>query len=52
MESSDDEEEANICLMENHQDDKITSYFSYHFFHICKKITKETSKLEEIVSIS
>lgn len=37
MESSYDEEEANTYIMENHRDDKVTSYFSYHdFFHICK----------------
>lgn len=38
-----------IC---NHQDDELTYYFSYHnLFHICKMITKETSKLEQTVFI-
>lgn len=53
IQSSDDEEEFNICLMENHQDDDVTSYFSYYdIFRICKKLTKETSKLKQIVSTS
>lgn len=39
--------------MENHHNDKVTCYFSYQvLFHIFKKITKETSKLEQIVYIS
>lgn len=39
--------------MENHQDDEVTSCFSYHdLFHISKKITKEATKLEQIVSTS
>lgn len=47
------EEEANVYLMVNHQDDEVTSYFSYHnIFCICKKLTKETSKFEQIVSTS
>lgn len=45
MESS-DKEEANIFLMENYHDDEVTSHFSYQdLFHICKKLTNETSKL-------
>ena len=53
METSYNEEEANIYLMVNHQDYEVTSYFSYHnIFCICKKLTKETSKLEQIVSTS
>lgn len=36
--------------MENHQDDGVTPHFSCHdFFKICKKLTKETNKLEQIV---
>lgn len=31
--------EINICLMENHEDNKITSHNSYHdLFQICKKL--------------
>lgn len=30
IESSYNKEEANICLMENHQDDEVIAYFSYH----------------------
>lgn len=51
MESSNDEEEkSNIYRMTNHQYDEVTSHFSYHdIFRICKKLTKETNKLEKIV---
>lgn len=46
-------EEANIFLTENHQDDDKTSHFSYqNLFLICKKITKETCKLEQTISTS
>lgn len=47
MESSNDEEEkANVYLMIKHQDDEVTSQFSYHnLFRLCKKLTKETKKL-------
>lgn len=42
--------ELNIYLMENHQKDKVTSYFSYqNFLHICKKLNKET-ELKQIIS--
>lgn len=42
MESFNDEEEKpNICLMENHRDDEVTSHLSYHdLFRICKKTNK------------
>lgn len=47
MESSNKEEEK-LYLTKNHQDDEITSHFSYQdLFRICKKLTKETSKLEK-----
>lgn len=52
MESLDDEE-VNVFLMENHQDGDVPSHFSYQdFLCICKKLIKETSKLEKIVSVS
>lgn len=39
--------------MENQQDDEVASHFSYQYlFHICKKPTKEMSKLEQIISTS
>lgn len=45
MESADDEEEFNICLMENHQNNEVTFYFFYNDpFCICKKLIKETRK--------
>lgn len=44
-------EEVNLCLMENHQDDEVTSHFSYQdLFCICSKLTKETTKLKQIIS--
>lgn len=53
MESPNDEDLANIHLKETHQDDEVTSYFSYHdLFCICKKLTKETRKLERNFSTS
>lgn len=46
-------EEAKICLMANHEDNEVTYHFSYHdLFQICKKLNKETSKLEQIFSNS
>lgn len=46
-------EEVNICLMANHEDNEVTYHFSYHdLFQICKKLNKETSKLEQIFSNS
>lgn len=38
MESSIElEDESNICVMENHKNDKVTSYFFYdNLFCICK----------------
>lgn len=51
--SNDEEEKCNIFLMENHQEDGVTYHFSYHdLFRICKKITKETNKLEQKNSTS
>lgn len=39
--------------MENDEDDKVTSYFTYdQLFHICKKLNKESSQLKHIVSVS
>lgn len=39
--------------MVNHQDDEVTSHFSYQdLSHICKKPTKETSKFEQTISNS
>lgn len=39
--------------MENHQDNEATSHFFYHdLFRICKKLKKETNKLEQIISTS
>lgn len=36
--------------MANHQDNEVTSHFSYwYLFCICKKLIKETSKLEQII---
>lgn len=55
MESSYDEEKekANICLMANYQDNEVTSQFLYHdLFGIWKKLTKETTKLEQISFVS
>lgn len=46
-------EEVKTCLMANQKEDEITSYFSYQdLFHIFKKLTKEISKLEQIVFTS
>lgn len=47
-ESSDVEEEKdNLYLMTKHQDDDVTSQFFYHYlFRLCKKLMKETTKLE------
>lgn len=43
-------EEANICLIRNYQDGKVTSQFCYQdLFHICNKLTKETCKLEQVI---
>lgn len=48
-----DKEKSNICIMTNHEEDKVTSYFSYQdLFHICINLTRKTSKLEQIVSSS
>lgn len=47
MEFSHDEE-TNICLIGNHQDEEVTSYFSYQdIICICKKLTKGTNQLEK-----
>lgn len=46
-------EEVNLYLTKNHQHDKVTSHFFYQdLFRICKKLTKEMSKLEQIISTS
>lgn len=52
MESPDDEDEkANKFLMTKQQDNDVTSQFSYHgLFRLCRKLTKETTKLEQIIS--
>lgn len=51
MESSD--QEANIFLVENHEDDEVTSYFTYdELFYICKKLNKESRKLKHIIYAS
>lgn len=43
----------NICLMTNHQNNEVTSQFSYHdLFRIYNKLTKETNKLEQIILAS
>lgn len=48
-----DDGEANICLVANHEENVVTSPFSYHYlFRICKKLNKETSKLRQLVSTS
>lgn len=48
-----DKEEANLYLTINHQDDEVTSHFSYQdLFRIYKKLTKEGSELEPIISTS
>lgn len=37
--------------MENHEDDNVTSYFSYDdLFLICKELNEELSKLKHLVS--
>lgn len=39
--------------MVNHQEDEINSHFSYQgIFRFCMKLTKETSRLEKIISTS
>lgn len=39
--------------MPNHEEDEITSHFSYHdLFYICNKLNKETNKFEQLVFIS
>lgn len=49
--SNDEEEKSTICLMTKPQDDEVTSQFSYHnLFILCKKLTKEANKLEQIIS--
>lgn len=50
MESS-NKEEANLCITTNQKYKEVTSHFSYHdLFRLCKKLKKETSKLEQIIS--
>lgn len=39
--------------MIKHHDDEVTSKFSYHdLFRLCKKLMKETTKLDKIISTS
>lgn len=51
--SDGEEEKVNTCLMKKHQDDEITSQFLDHdLFRLCKKLTKETNKLDKIIDAS
>lgn len=48
-----DKEEVNLYLTASYQDDKVISHFSFQdLFHIYKKLIKEMSKLEQIISTS
>lgn len=39
--------------MTKHQEDEVTSQFFYHdLFRLCKKLTKETNKPEQIIVMS